>query len=160
MSISFIILLQAAIAHSGGTDAYGCHAGRLPYHCHGGGGGSSYGEAMILKQQVEKMKRENALLEIEVHFFREWNDKKIILASIDREIIGLNEILLSDTLTEETRPAYESTLFSKQMEWNTYMSKYIAYAFVACDKYDFCAPANEISIGLQNDASQYYYPEK
>ena len=24
-------------AHSGGTDRYGCHAGRLPYHCHNNG---------------------------------------------------------------------------------------------------------------------------
>lgn len=28
-------------AHSGGTDANGCHAGSKPYHCHGGGGGGS-----------------------------------------------------------------------------------------------------------------------
>ncbi|WP_231483447.1 MULTISPECIES: YHYH domain-containing protein [Alcanivorax] len=24
----------AALAHSGGTDANGCHAGKKPYHCH------------------------------------------------------------------------------------------------------------------------------
>ena len=33
-----------ADAHSGGTNASGCHAGTKPYHCHGGGssgGGSS-----------------------------------------------------------------------------------------------------------------------
>lgn len=23
-----------AIQHSGGTDAYGCHNGSVPYHCH------------------------------------------------------------------------------------------------------------------------------
>ncbi|WP_326929258.1 YHYH domain-containing protein [Alcanivorax sp. P2S70] len=23
-----------ALAHSGGTDANGCHAGKKPYHCH------------------------------------------------------------------------------------------------------------------------------
>ena len=30
-----------ADAHSGGTDAYGCHAGSRPYHCHGGGSSRS-----------------------------------------------------------------------------------------------------------------------
>jgi hypothetical protein len=29
---------SVAGAHSGGTDANGCHAGSQPYHCHGGGG--------------------------------------------------------------------------------------------------------------------------
>jgi hypothetical protein len=33
----FVLLLgfQHALAHSGGTDANGCHAGSQPYHCHG-----------------------------------------------------------------------------------------------------------------------------
>ena len=30
-----------ASAHSGGTDANGCHAGSQPYHCHSSSGGSS-----------------------------------------------------------------------------------------------------------------------
>ena len=30
-----------AFAHSGGTDANGCHAGSQPYHCHNGSGSSS-----------------------------------------------------------------------------------------------------------------------
>lgn len=41
------LLLLAALlwtfqahAHSGGTDANGCHAGSQPYHCHGSSGGS------------------------------------------------------------------------------------------------------------------------
>lgn len=31
-----LLLLTAspALAHSGGTDANGCHAGKKPYHCH------------------------------------------------------------------------------------------------------------------------------
>ena len=29
----FIVASQAT-AHSGGTDAHGCHAGSQPYHCH------------------------------------------------------------------------------------------------------------------------------
>ena len=40
ISSSLILLLGVGIfasqapAHSGGTDAYGCHAGSQPYHCH------------------------------------------------------------------------------------------------------------------------------
>lgn len=29
-----VIVTSEATAHSGGTDAYGCHAGSQPYHCH------------------------------------------------------------------------------------------------------------------------------
>lgn len=29
-----IISNSVAFAHSGGTDANGCHAGSQPYHCH------------------------------------------------------------------------------------------------------------------------------
>lgn len=32
--LAFLSISSAAIAHSGGTDAYGCHAGTQPYHCH------------------------------------------------------------------------------------------------------------------------------
>jgi hypothetical protein len=31
-----ILWTVEATAHSGGTDANGCHAGSQPYHCHGG----------------------------------------------------------------------------------------------------------------------------
>lgn len=41
MKTSFLLLLvglvmssQAVFAHSGGTDANGCHAGTKTYHCH------------------------------------------------------------------------------------------------------------------------------
>ena len=41
---SVMAVAPSASAHSGGTDANGCHAGSQPYHCHnGGGGGSSSG---------------------------------------------------------------------------------------------------------------------
>lgn len=30
----FILSSNFALAHSGGTDANGCHAGTKPYHCH------------------------------------------------------------------------------------------------------------------------------
>ncbi len=49
-----ITAANIGLAHSGGTDKYGCHAGSQPYHCHGGstgggsgstGGGSSGGDA-------------------------------------------------------------------------------------------------------------------
>ena len=32
--VALLILSHKVNSHSGGTDAYGCHAGRLPYHCH------------------------------------------------------------------------------------------------------------------------------
>ncbi len=41
---SSLTILQnnfVASAHSGGTDANGCHAGSQPYHCHSSSGGSS-----------------------------------------------------------------------------------------------------------------------
>jgi len=41
---SSLAILQnnfVASAHSGGTDANGCHAGSQPYHCHSSSGGSS-----------------------------------------------------------------------------------------------------------------------
>lgn len=41
-----LILSSALYAHSGGTDANGCHAGSQPYHCHGGGGGYSSGSSI------------------------------------------------------------------------------------------------------------------
>ncbi len=34
--LAFSLLVPPpALAHSGGTDANGCHAGSQPYHCHG-----------------------------------------------------------------------------------------------------------------------------
>lgn len=32
--ISVLSLASASFAHSGGTDANGCHGGSQPYHCH------------------------------------------------------------------------------------------------------------------------------
>ena len=42
--LSGLVVLNSAsdtLAHSGGTDANGCHAGSQPYHCHGSSSGSS-----------------------------------------------------------------------------------------------------------------------
>ena len=36
-----------ASAHSGGTDAYGCHAGSRPYHCHGSTSSSGTGTTSV-----------------------------------------------------------------------------------------------------------------
>lgn len=37
-ALSLLLMgMPRAEAHSGGTDANGCHAGSQPYHCHGGG---------------------------------------------------------------------------------------------------------------------------
>jgi len=34
-AIALIMMVSGtALAHSGGTDANGCHAGKKPYHCH------------------------------------------------------------------------------------------------------------------------------
>ena len=33
------------LAHSGGTDRFGCHAGSQPYHCHNSNSGSSSGSS-------------------------------------------------------------------------------------------------------------------
>ncbi|MFC0158883.1 YHYH domain-containing protein [Mameliella alba] len=44
LSLSFCLFAlgaSPALAHSGGTDANGCHAGSQPYHCHNGGGSYS-----------------------------------------------------------------------------------------------------------------------
>ena len=41
---SVLIIFQGGLvvlAHSGGTDVNGCHAGSQPYHCHSSSGGSS-----------------------------------------------------------------------------------------------------------------------
>jgi hypothetical protein len=32
--IPYLLFTSLAFGHSGGTDAYGCHAGSQPYHCH------------------------------------------------------------------------------------------------------------------------------
>jgi hypothetical protein len=33
--IALVMMVSGtALAHSGGTDANGCHAGKKPYHCH------------------------------------------------------------------------------------------------------------------------------
>jgi len=32
--IAVLLTCTAALAHSGGTDKNGCHAGSRPYHCH------------------------------------------------------------------------------------------------------------------------------
>ena len=34
--LALLLLTNLSYSHSGGTDAYGCHAGSRPYHCHGG----------------------------------------------------------------------------------------------------------------------------
>jgi hypothetical protein len=41
LTMLFLIIItiqgvEISIAHSGGTDSFGCHAGSKPYHCHGG----------------------------------------------------------------------------------------------------------------------------
>jgi len=33
-TIITVLATSTAFAHSGGTDAKGCHAGSKPYHCH------------------------------------------------------------------------------------------------------------------------------
>lgn len=38
---ALLLAITSANAHSGGTNAAGCHAGSRPYHCHNGGSGSS-----------------------------------------------------------------------------------------------------------------------
>ena len=45
-----ILLAASAGAHSGGTDAYGCHAGTQPYHSHnnGTGGGENAGAVLAI----------------------------------------------------------------------------------------------------------------
>jgi len=32
--LAFALAAGTALAHSGGTDVTGCHAGTEPYHCH------------------------------------------------------------------------------------------------------------------------------
>lgn len=36
IAVFFVAVLASSFvsAHSGGTDKYGCHAGKKPYHCH------------------------------------------------------------------------------------------------------------------------------
>lgn len=34
LSVSVLPIGNLALAHSGGTNKYGCHAGSKPYHCH------------------------------------------------------------------------------------------------------------------------------
>jgi len=47
MKLFFLIVIAASffpinvVAHSGGTDSKGCHAGSQPYHCHNSKNGSS-----------------------------------------------------------------------------------------------------------------------
>lgn len=49
LAAALLLTPVSVVAHSGGTDANGCHAGTEPHHCHngdseggsGGGGGSS-----------------------------------------------------------------------------------------------------------------------
>jgi hypothetical protein len=57
LTILFLIVItiqgvEISIAHSGGTDSFGCHAGSKPYHCHGGPDNSNYnltdGERVLL----------------------------------------------------------------------------------------------------------------
>lgn len=47
LTMIFLIIItvqgvEISIAHSGGTDSFGCHAGSKPYHCHGGPDNSNY----------------------------------------------------------------------------------------------------------------------
>jgi Excalibur calcium-binding domain len=37
------VVPSQVLAHSGGLDANGCHGGSRPYHCHRGGGSTTYG---------------------------------------------------------------------------------------------------------------------
>lgn len=39
--LAVLCTMSTALAHSGGTDANGCHAGTQPYHCHGGSSSGS-----------------------------------------------------------------------------------------------------------------------
>ena len=44
ISVFALVFAELAVAHSGGTDRYGCHAGSRPYHCHGDGSPSRGGD--------------------------------------------------------------------------------------------------------------------
>lgn len=44
--LSLMAAPLSSYAHSGGTDANGCHGGSEPYHCHGTEGGSSGGGSL------------------------------------------------------------------------------------------------------------------
>lgn len=43
----FGLATNPAFAHSGGTDAHGCHAGSQPYHCHNRKGGEGDYEGAV-----------------------------------------------------------------------------------------------------------------
>ena len=34
IALSWMLVPNQALSHSGGTDQYGCHAGKKAYHCH------------------------------------------------------------------------------------------------------------------------------
>ncbi len=40
-AVGSVLVPGVALAHSGGLDEFGCHAGSVPYHCHGGGAPSA-----------------------------------------------------------------------------------------------------------------------
>lgn len=43
LSLAALLAASPAMAHSGGTDANGCHNSSSGYHCHNGGGGGGGG---------------------------------------------------------------------------------------------------------------------
>ena len=44
--------VEISIAHSGGTNSSGCHAGSKPYHCHGGPDNYNKGGGIIIIMAV------------------------------------------------------------------------------------------------------------
>lgn len=54
--LALLLLTNLSYSHSGGTDAYGCHAGSRPYHCHGGS--VYHGPVETPAKKAERKKRE------------------------------------------------------------------------------------------------------
>jgi len=54
--IFFFLMPGFVLAHSGGTDANGCHAGSRPYHCHNNGSSGSGGSSGSSNSKNEESK--------------------------------------------------------------------------------------------------------
>lgn len=95
MLIFLLMTANASFAHSGGTDANGCHAGSQPYHCHGGSTGGSGGGST--GQSEEDKAKEDAIVEA------------IIIGSVSLFAVGILALVIAACLPEDYSQNIEDT---------------------------------------------------
>ena len=99
--------MSDGLSHSGRTDSHGCHAGRKPYHCHGGYTSSikidrSYiYEAKSQEQGKEIKKLKEKLKEKQASHYKTLEDNSVLTNALAIQGDKINYCLKENTILNE-----------------------------------------------------------